>query len=260
MLPNVPEFAAVYYGVLRAGGVVVPLNPLLKAREVAYHLTDSGARLIFAWHAGAAEATTAAASVGADVVEVNPSSFHDTRAHAVPSRQVVDRAPEDTAVILYTSGTTGKPKGAELTHDNLYRNATVAAGTLVEISDEDRLLGALPLFHSFGQTCCLNAAVCNAAMMSMIPRFDPAKALEIIERDKITIFEGVPTMYNAMLAVEDRERFDTSTLRLCLSGGAAMPAETMRSFEEAFSCKILEGYGLSETSPVASFVASSRFQ
>ena len=156
-------------------------------------------------------------------------------------------------MILYTSGTTGKPKGAELTHDNLFKNCTVAASTLGEITDEDKLLGALPLFHSFGQTCTLNAGICNRAMISMIPRFDPDKALEIIARDGITIFQGVPTMYNAMLPAESADSADTSTLRLCMSGGAAMPEEVMRKFEDKFGCKVLEGYGLSETSPVASF-------
>jgi long-chain acyl-CoA synthetase len=166
---------------------------------------------------------------------------------------VVVRDGSDTAVILYTSGTTGKPKGAELTHSNLLTNCTVAADELGEITDDDRLLGALPLFHSFGQTCTLNAGIHGRAMISMIPRFDPDKALEIIARDEITLFQGVPTMYNAMLACESADSADTSTLRLCMSGGSAMPEEVMRKFEEKFGCKVLEGYGLSETSPVASF-------
>ena len=253
MLPNVPYFPIAYYGVLRMGGVVVPMNVLLKAREVEFYLADSGASVLIAWSDFEEAAKAGAEGTGAEYLPVKQGEFEKLLAEAEPNRDVADRAGDDTAVILYTSGTTGKPKGAELTHANLHTNATVSAGTLVEISDEDRLLGALPLFHSFGQTCGLNAAVCNGAMISLIPRFDPAKALEIIQRDKVTIFEGVPTMYNAMLAVENRDDYDTSTLRLCLSGGAAMPAETMRAFEEAFNCKILEGYGLSETSPVASF-------
>jgi len=253
MLPNVPYFPVAYYGVLRMGAVVVPMNVLLKAREVQFYLEDSGAKVLIAWADFEEAALGGAEGAGAEYVPVKRGEFEKLLGEAEADHDLVDRAGDDTAVILYTSGTTGKPKGAELTHDNLYTNATVSAGTLVEITDEDRLLGALPLFHSFGQTCCLNAAVCCRAMISLIPRFDPEKALEIIQRDKITIFEGVPTMYNAMLAVENRDEFDTSTLRLCLSGGAAMPAETMRGFEEAFGCKILEGYGLSETSPVASF-------
>ena len=253
MLPNVPYFPVAYYGVLRMGAVVVPMNVLLKGREVQFYLEDPGAKVLIAWGDFEEAARAGAEGAGAEYVPVKPGEFEQLLAETEGDHAMVERADDDTAVILYTSGTTGKPKGAELTHDNLYRNCTVAASTLVEITDEDRLLGALPLFHSFGQTCTLNAAVANRAMLSLIPRFDPEKALQIIERDRITIFEGVPTMYNAMLAVENRENYDTSCLRLCLSGGAAMPAETMRSFEEAFDCKILEGYGLSETSPVASF-------
>src|SRR5262249_9710164 len=155
------------------------------------------------------------------------------------------RAGEDTAVILYTSGTTGTPKGAELTHANLVTNCTVTAQTLVEISENDVVLGALPLFHSFGQTCGLNASVGCGACLTLIPRFDPHKALEIIARDQVTVLEGVPTMYHAMLNLEG----DTSSLRVCVSGGSAMPVEVMKAFEQRFDCIILEGYGLSETSP-----------
>ena len=168
-------------------------------------------------------------------------------------KSVEQRAADETAVILYTSGTTGKPKGAELTHGNLRRNCATVAGTLAGLSPDDVLLGALPLFHSFGQTCTMNASVSNGSTVTMLPRFDPAKALEIIARDRVTIFQGVPTMYNAMLHCETADGADCSTLRLCMSGGAAMPAELMRAFEEKFGCIILEGYGLSETSPVASF-------
>jgi long-chain acyl-CoA synthetase len=165
---------------------------------------------------------------------------------------MTDRGSQDTAVILYTSGTTGTPKGAELTHENLLRNCQVAR-SLFDLGAEAVTLGALPLFHSFGQTCGLNATVLGGGTLTLIPRFDPARALEIIERDRVTIFEGVPTMYGGMLHVPDRERYDVSTLKLCASGGAAMPVELMRGFEQAFGCKVLEGYGLSETSPVASF-------
>jgi long-chain acyl-CoA synthetase len=253
MLPNVPYFPVAYYGVLQLGAVVVPMNVLLKGREVQFYLEDSEAEVLIAWSDFGEAASAGAEGAGAEYVPVKPGEFEQLLGGAEANHEMADVAADDTAVILYTSGTTGKPKGAELTHANLHRNCTVAASTLVEISDDDRLLGALPLFHSFGQTCTLNASVANRALLSLIPRFDPEKALQIIERDKITIFEGVPTMYNAMLSVDNRDDYDTSTLRLCLSGGAAMPAETMRSFEEAFDCKILEGYGLSETSPVASF-------
>jgi long-chain acyl-CoA synthetase len=156
-------------------------------------------------------------------------------------------------VILYTSGTTGQPKGAELTHSNLGRNVDVTRETLITASEDDVILGALPLFHSFGQTCGMNVAVAGGACLTLIPRFDAGKALEIIARDRVTIFEGVPTMYAALLNHPDRDRFDLSTLRLCVSGGGPLPLEVMRGFEQAFDAIILEGYGLSETSPVASF-------
>ncbi len=253
MLPNVPYFAIAYYGVLRTGAVVVPMNVLLKGREVGFYLEDPGAKVVIAWGDFAEAAEKGAQDAGAECILVKPGEFEQLLGGAEPDTDLADRDAEDTAVILYTSGTTGKPKGAELTHANLHKNCTVSASTLVQLTEDDKLLGALPLFHSFGQTCTLNAGFCNRAMISMIPRFDPDKALEIIERDGITIFQGVPTMYNAMLASGSADSADTSTLRLCMSGGAAMPEEVMRKFEEKFGCQVLEGYGLSETSPVASF-------
>jgi long-chain acyl-CoA synthetase len=252
MLPNLPYFPIVYYGVLRAGGVVVPMNVLLKGREVGFYLTDSEAKILFAWHDFGEAAEKGAESTGAECILVKPGEFEQLVAEREPLAEVADRDADDTAVILYTSGTTGQPKGAELTHDNLRRNCTVATD-LFQLTEKDVTLGALPLFHSFGQTCTMNAGVANGVMLSMLPRFDPEKALEIIERDRVSIFMGVPTMYNAMLHAEGREQRDTACLRVCVSGGSAMPEELMRQFEEAFDCMILEGYGLSETSPVASF-------
>jgi long-chain acyl-CoA synthetase len=252
MLPNVPYFPAAYYGVLRAGAVVVPMNPLLKGREVRFYLSDPEAKAIFAWHEFAEPAQQGASEAGAETIIVTPGEFEKQLAGVDPAEEVVDRDETDTAVILYTSGTTGTPKGAELTHANLLRNAQVTVG-LTDVGTDDVLLGALPLFHAFGQTCSLNASMLSGALLSMIPRFDPGKALEIIQRDKVTIFQGVPTMFTAMLHHPDRPQFDVSCLRVCVSGGSAMPVEVMRGFEEEFSCKVLEGYGLSETSPVASF-------
>jgi long-chain acyl-CoA synthetase len=252
MLPNVPEFAIVYYAVLRAGGIVVPMNVLLKQREVAFYLGDSGARLIFAWHAFSDQARAGADEVGAECIVVEPSAFAELVATAQPISGLVSRAAQDTAVILYTSGTTGKPKGAQLTHSNLAINADVSK-ELFSLSPDDAILGALPLFHAFGQTCALNAAVSSGASLTLIPRFDAGKAMAAIQRDRTTVFEGVPTMYAALLHHGDRDQFDTSTLRACVSGGAALAVELLQGFEQAFGCVILEGYGLSETSPVACF-------
>jgi len=250
MLPNVPEFAVGYYGILRAGAVVVPMNPLLKPREVDYFLEDSGARGILAWH------TTEQAGVdrvdGVSTV-VTPDGFAALLAGYEPAAGLAERAGDDTAVILYTSGTTGQPKGAELTHDNLRRNVEVTRSTLLELGPDDVVFGALPLFHSFGQTVALNCAVAAGAGLALLPRFDAAQALEILVRERATIFAGVPTMYAALLAAAGDDEPDLSALRTCVSGGAALPVELLRRFEETFGCVILEGYGLSETSPVASF-------
>jgi len=252
MLPNVPQFAFAYYGVLRAGGVVVPMNVLLKQREVEFYLGDPEAKLIFAWHEFAEPAEQGAAATGAECIAVEPVSFGQLLGNVEPVEEVADRVAGDTAVILYTSGTTGKPKGAELTHSNLAINADVSKA-LFSLDHEDVVLGALPLFHAFGQTCALNAAISAGAALALIPRFGADKALATIERDRVTVFEGVPTMFSALLHYPDRDRFDVSTLRVCVSGGAALPVEVLRGFEEAFDCIILEGYGLSETSPVACF-------
>jgi long-chain acyl-CoA synthetase len=252
MLPNVPAFAVVYYGVLRAGGVVVPMNPLLRAREVAYYLADSGARLLLAGSGCAGEARSGAHEAGVACVVVD-DAFDEAVATAAPVTSVVERAGADTAVILYTSGTTGRPKGAELTHANLSSNVEVTTTDLFRATCEDVIFGGLPLFHSFGQTCGLNTAVRAGACLTLVSRFSAPAALEVLARDRVTIFEGVPTMYIALLSAADRGAYDLSALRLCVSGGAALPVEVLRGFEAAFDCIILEGYGLSETSPVASF-------
>jgi len=253
MLPNVPEFAVIYYGILRAGGVVVPMNPLLKEREVEYYVENSGARLLFGWHGLTAGVTDAAQAGGARILPVAPGEFGRSLAAFDPEADMINRAADDTAIILYTSGTTGRPKGAELTHANLSRNAQISAVTLFGLEPTDVILGCLPLFHAFGQTCCLNAAVQAGSTVIPMARFDPAKALDIVADERVTVFAGVPTMYSALVEQQAANPRDMSSLRLGISGGAAMPVETIRRFEAAFGCIILEGYGLSETSPVASF-------
>jgi long-chain acyl-CoA synthetase len=253
MLPNVPAFPIAFYGALGAGAIVVPMNPLLKSREVAYYLGDSGAKVLFAWHTAAGEAAKGAAETGARVIEVDEPDLTVVLAGLAPAPATVDQSGDDDAVILYTSGTTGRPKGAELTHANLTRNAELTAATLLNAGPDDVVMGCLPLFHVFGLTCGLNATIIGGASLTLLPRFEPGKALEIIGRDKVTIFEGVPTMYAAMLHHPARAEAEVSSLRTCISGGAAMPVEIMRGFEQTFGCMILEGYGLSETSPVASF-------
>ncbi|MCC6755851.1 MAG: long-chain fatty acid--CoA ligase, partial [Solirubrobacterales bacterium] len=222
------------------------------AREIKHYLGNSGAKVVVAWEDFAPAAIEAAAEVGAEVISVNPTNVGELIGGIDPFEEVAEVDEHDTAVILYTSGTTGQPKGAQLTHANI-RSNIISARDLFTPSEGDVFFGGLPLFHVFGQTLAMNASVAVGAELTLLPRFDPAKALEIIQRDKVTIFQGVPTMYAAMLQVPNRKEYDISSLRLCVSGGAALPVEIIRAFESEFDTPILEGYGLSETSPAASF-------
>ncbi|AKJ08537.1 AMP-dependent synthetase [Streptomyces incarnatus] len=253
IMPNVPHFPVVYYGILRVGAVVVPMNPLLKAREIAFTLRDCGARTVLASPMSAAEAAIAASAAGTGWLVVDPADFDARLERTEPLPAVVDTDDADLAVILYTSGTTGTPKGAELTHRNLLSNTATAVETLFHVAPDDVLFGGLPLFHAFGQTCGLNTAVAAGATLTLLTRFDPAAALETIRRDGVTVFFGVPTMYAALLNAELPDGFDAARLRLAVSGGASLPVEVLHGFERRFGVDVLEGYGLSETSPVAAF-------
>ena len=256
MLPNVPTFPVVYYAILRLGAIVVPMNPLFKRREIEYYLQDSEAKLLVSMPSD--EAQVAAESTGVQLLAVGTEGltpYISGDQATEPVTEIIERADEDTAVILYTSGTTGHPKGAELTCANLQTNALTSTETLLHLTPEDVVMGCLPFFHVFGMTVALNTAVTTGAALTLIPRFEAAKALQIMERDGATVFAAVPTMYGALLAgaAAAETKPDLSTLRVAISGGASLPLEIMRRFEETFDCHILEGYGLSETSPVASF-------
>jgi long-chain acyl-CoA synthetase len=251
-LPNVPYFPMVYFGALRLGAVVVTMNPLLKGREVAYYLKDSGAKLLLAWPDFAEAAEAGAADAGAECVLTAPGEFEQLLGAVEPVEDNADRADDDPAVIIYTSGTTGSPKGAALMHSNLSSGASTAR-ELVDIGPEDVAVATLPLFHVFGMNSVMNACLVNGGMLTLVPRFTPDKLLEVIERDKATVFAGVPTMFTALLNHPAREGSDTTSLKFCVSGGAAIPVEVLRGFEEAFGTTILEGYGLSETTGMGSF-------
>jgi long-chain acyl-CoA synthetase len=251
-LPNVPYFPIVYFGALRLGAVVVPMNPLLKEKEIAYHLSDSGAQVMVGWHQFADPARAGSEQAGAEALIVSPGEFEKLLGDADQLEEVVDRADDDPAVIIYTSGTTGTPKGATLMHSNLSAGAEVARD-LVDAGPDTVAVSTLPLFHVFGMNSIMNVAVHARGTLTLVPRFEPGKVLEVIERDRATVFGGVPTMYAALLHHPDRERYDVSSLDLCVSGGSPMPVEVLRGFDDAFGTKVLEGYGLSETTGMGSF-------
>jgi long-chain acyl-CoA synthetase len=258
MLPNVTDFPRAYYGALALGAVVVPVHALLSAQEIAFVLTDSGAKLFVCAAPLLGEGAKGAELAGVPVLSVldggdaTVERLDHLAAEVTPVDTYVARDPADDAVILYTSGTTGKPKGAVLTHLNMVMNASLSAIDVIVMTPDDVVLGCLPLFHSFGQTCAMNAAFRVGATLVMLPRFDGPTALELMMTQGITVFEGVPTMYLALL---DTARTDDRrpSLRLAVSGGAALPVAALERFKEVYGADILEGYGLSETSPVATF-------
>ena len=273
---NIPYFPIAYYAILKLGATVVPFNVLFKGREIAYHLKDSDSVALIVFqgtpelpmaqmafegfqqapgcrHLIVATADPAAAS---PVEGEGVTTLGRVMAGQSPVFDTVQTMPDETAVILYTSGTTGSPKGAELTHANMVMNA-VATREMIGMNKNDVCLAVLPLFHSFGQTVLMNTGFCSGAAITLLPRFAADAVLGIMQRDGVTIFAGVPTMYWGLLSYPDAEKFDLdqirSTLRLAVSGGAALPVELLHNFEERFQVPILEGYGLSETSPVACF-------
>ena len=263
-LPNIPQFLISYFGILKAGGIVVPLNVMLRAPEVAFHLGDSGASVLITWEGILAEAAKGAEAAGLDHIYA-VGHADDSRAAfpferlldvMVPHFEMVSRQPMDTAVIVYTSGTTGRPKGAELTHMQLYMNADIP-GRLFDVQPDDIVITMLPLFHVFGLSSILDVCVRFGCTMSLIPRFTPAAVLTAIQRDRVTIFEGVPTMFADVLSYPDLADYDLSSLRIAISGGASIPAPVLDAFEERFGLVILEGYGLTETASTTTFNVSA---
>jgi long-chain acyl-CoA synthetase len=268
-LPNIPQFLISYFGILKAGAVVVPLNVLLRAPEIAYHLEDSGALILITWEGVLAEAVKGAEAAGnCPIFAVGHSAgspgalpYERLLDGAVPSssgppREIVMRQPADTAVIVYTSGTTGQPKGAELTHIQLYMNADIP-GRLFDVQPDDVVVTVLPLFHVFGLSSILDVCVRFGCTMSLVPRFTAAAVLAAVQRDRATIFEGVPTMFADLLSFPELDRYDLSSLRVAISGGASIPAPVLDAFEERFGMVILEGYGMTETASTTTFSPSA---
>ncbi len=278
--PNLPYFTIVYYGILKAGATVVPLNVLLKGREVAYHLGDSDAKAYFCFegtadlpmakegYAGFSDSPECAHFfvITADPAAPSPIDGTETLGAAMsgqaPAFDTVATDEDDTAVILYTSGTTGQPKGAELRHRNMRDNALTGEVLFgADADNPDTYLCVLPLFHSFGQTVIQNGAFAYGGTVVMLPRFEAHAALQLMGKEKVTFFAGVPTMYWGLLgALEDVRAAGgvdveelARNLRVAAAGGAALPVEVHKEFQKRFGVTILEGYGLSETSPVASF-------
>jgi long-chain acyl-CoA synthetase len=272
--PNIPYFPIVYFGILKTGAVFVPLNVLLHEREVAYHLSDSDSVAFICFegreelpigkfgYEGFKEAKSCehfwiiptipggdspieGVPTLADLMHEQPTTFDTVQCRA-----------DDTCIIIYTSGTTGRPKGAELTHSNILMNC-MSTRRLIKGGPDDVALAVLPLFHSFGLTGLLNSAVLNGSRLVLVPRFEPAEVLRAFQEESVTLFAGVPTMYWELLHYPEADKYDlekiSQTWRLGVSGGAAMPVELMKRFQEKFQIPILEGYGLSETSPTASF-------
>ena len=272
--PNLPYFPVVYFGILKAGAVVVPLNVLLKRREIAYHLDDSGARAVFCFE-GTPELPLGEEAWGG--FEDTPGCEHFFLLPATPLATEVTYGESlwaaigdqpgvfethqteatDTAVILYTSGTTGRPKGAELSHQNMVMNALVS-DRMFPRAGEDVSLAALPLFHAFGLSVVLNTGFLRHATVVLMPRFEAGAALDLMIAEKVTLFAGVPTMYWGLLTHEGgrgKAGIDqiATHLSTAASGGSALPLEVLNRFADRFGVNIVEGYGLSETSPVASF-------
>ncbi len=262
-LPNIPQFLIAYFGALKAGLVVLPLNPLLMAPELEYHLTDSAAAMLIGFQGLHAEAAKACETTGVPLYLVSADAsplpegtrpvteLISTAPLDEPGGDVVALGPDDTAVLVYTSGTTGKPKGAELTHFQLYMNCTVAGGLFGARSD-DVVLAVLPFFHVFGLSSVINVFVRYGGCLSILPRFQPSAVLDAIEADRCTVIGGVPTMLHA-LAQQDITGRDLSALRVAVSGGASLPEDVMRTFEDKYGIEVLEGYGMTETASSCSF-------
>ncbi len=278
--PNLPFFPVVYYAIMKTGAAVVPLSVLFTPREIAYHLTDSDAKAVFVFEGTNELPLAATVKKGFDQVEtceklvvmtIDPlavsliegaKTLAEITENQSETFETFPTAPDDTCAILYTSGTTGQPKGAELTHLNLMTNVTTTFGIQLPVLDftdgvQKTVLITLPLFHTTGQTVQMNVNLYAGNRVVLLPRFEPLATLEAMERERVNFWVGVPTMYWALLKYVEENGYDLTTIsknmKVCTSGGAPMPVEVMKDFQNVFNVRVLEGYGLSETSPLATF-------
>jgi long-chain acyl-CoA synthetase len=245
--PSVIEFPVVYFGLHAAGATIITMNVMATHPEIAYVIEDADASLVIAWHENGASAESAARAAGIPFWRVEDGAAFDEE----PDNVVHSHDEADTSVVLYTSGTTGKPKGAELTAGNLDAVSTILIDC-IEFSSDDVVATALPLFHAYGQASIMNLALVSGATFSVLSPFEPTQMLDLIARDRVTLVAGVPTMWNAMLQVaREGVPLDFRSLRYASSGGAALPIDVLKEFQERFGADLLEGYGLTETTAVA---------
>ncbi|GED26328.1 long-chain-fatty-acid--CoA ligase [Brevibacillus agri] len=258
IMDNRPQFVSAYYAILRTGAAVVPMNPIYTPREISFILANSQAKAVIALAALEPVLTP----LKEQLEHVTHLIYTEATGDELTLEQVAqagdgsfvepERHEDDLAVILYTSGTTGQPKGAMLSHRNMASNAE-AMGILFELLPEDRVVAVLPMFHVFCMTVCLNGPIRYGASIIIIPRFHPVEVVNTIREQKATCFAGVPTMYNYMLQLPNATKEDFASVRLCCSGGASMPVELLHKFEAKYEVMILEGYGLSEAAPATAF-------
>lgn len=270
VLGNSPYFVIALYGAMRAGATVIPVNPIYTPDEIGYILNNGDVKTIVTFdlllpliekmnpalpgveHIISCETPESKLDASALSISTKLKSFTNLISSSVSEPVPVELDEEDVAVILYTSGTTGKPKGAMLTHKNLFSNAS-DVGSYLKMNNTDKVVATLPMFHVFCLTVSLNAPLISGATLLIVPRFSPAEIFKLVKTYEATLFAGVPTMYNFLLQHEGGNVEDLESLRLCISGGASMPVALLKGFEQKFQVVVSEGYGLSEASPVTSF-------
>jgi len=283
VLPNLPQYPIVHYAIMRLGAVIVPVNPLYVERELKYQLNDSGAKAAIVLNLvyprlKAIRAETSLENIIVTSVkdylppllkllyrfkerkkgtvarvkkEPGVHFFMELMKQKLPSAPEVKVSVNDVAMFLYTGGTTGVSKGTVLTHENLVANAFQTRSWVSDIRDgEEVILSALPFFHSYGMTTCMHLSLVCHSKALLVPRFDTRQVLKLVQKHRVTIFPGVPTMYIAINNYPDVNKYDLSSIRACISGGAALPVEVQRQFERLTGGRLVEGYGLSEASPV----------